>query len=920
MGLDFTYPWALLLIPVGLIAAVLIDRRYRTCAPSLKRRVSLWVRLLLTVLLVLAIAAPSVLIASGRVTRWVLLDVSDSTAAQRQSMQSKLKTALSELPAGQEAGVIAFGQNAMVEVPLQENPAFTGAHAAVGGTASLLDDALLLASALMPSEGAGGITVLSDDQAVASTSTVHLLNAHGLHVDTLSFAAAAQEKDAQMSELLAPKEAYLGQSISLQVLIDANSEMSGTLALYQNGEITATREVSLQKGENRFVFSVLAQKTGVVNYEAKLMCQGDAQSRNNNASAYARVLGAPNVLLVSQNADMRRLFDATGMKVNLLSPAELPTNADGYLSYDAVVLNNIDIDMATAAQWQALDAAVRTLGRGLCVLGGDSSYALGGYRGSVLEALLPVNIDVRNKLQMPALSLIIAIDKSGSMTMGQYGTSRIEVAKEAALRAVEVLGAQDQIGVIGFDDAAKWVVPFQSAANVSAVQSLIGTLRADGGTAFYSPLSLALDTLREANTPQKHIIFLSDGQPGDVGFEKIALAMSKSGITLTTVAVGSDANAQLMKLLSTLGGGRAYEANEFDNIPKIFTKETMLAGGSYVQNRSFTPLITENSALTAYEGLPMLNGYLSTVEKSTANVALTSDREDPLLAWWNVGAGKVLAWTSDAEGAWSENYLRWEQGPNFFGGMVAKVLPSAQREGTISASIANDQMTLTYTVDEQATANESEQGTELSELVTMATVVSPEGKEQKLPLSEVEPGVFEGEALAAQQGVYTLRVTQTMGDTGVRSQESGAVKGFAQEYDLRSTEGMHLAALSEQTGGKALATEDGLWNTPIPMAQARKQMLPWLCVLAMLLLLLDIALRKLPWEEGAAKLWKRWTGKEKKPESEKTGAACAAEETVQKNRVVRKRDRKQAEEQARKQAAAQTADALLEAKRAREKR
>ncbi|MEG0271170.1 MAG: hypothetical protein RR821_13065, partial [Clostridia bacterium] len=133
-------------------------------------------------------------------------------------------------------------------------------------------------------------------------------------------------------------------------------------------------------------------------------------------------------------------------------------------------------------------------------------------------------------------------------------------------------------------------------------------------------------------------------------------------------------------------------------------------------------------------------------------------------------------------------------------------------------------------------------------------------------------------------------------------------------------EGMHLAALSEQTGGKALALEDGLWNTPIPMAQARKQMLPWLCVLVMLLLLLDIALRKLPWEEGAAKLWKRWTGKEKKPESEKTGAACAAEETVQKNRVVRKRDRKQAEEQARKQAAAQTADALLEAKRAREKR
>ena len=138
------------------------------------------------------------------------------------------------------------------------------------------------------------------------------------------------------------------------------------------------------------------------------------------------------VLLVEEAGTAEKLFSATGMRVERIRPAAMPSGADGYLAYDEVVLNNIDYAAAAQKQWQALDQAVRTLGRGLLVLGGDTSYALGGYRGTDLEALLPVTIDVRNKQRMPALSLVICIDKSGSMTSGQFGASRIEAAKEVA--------------------------------------------------------------------------------------------------------------------------------------------------------------------------------------------------------------------------------------------------------------------------------------------------------------------------------------------------------------------------------------------------------------------------------------------------------------------------------------------------------
>ena len=594
--------------------------------------------------------------------------------------------ALSALPDGERAGVIAYGESAMVEVPLSAEPSLSGLHTQPGGEASDLDGALRLASALLGESG--GLTVISDGKSEVSAATVEMLTGAGVAVDVLRLETQGGA-DAQVSELTAPASAYEGQSVTLRAVVDATQSMQATLALYQNGELTATREVELSPGENRFAFTDVAAQSGIVTYEARLLTSDDTNAQNNSAAAYVRVSGAPKVLLAGTNAGVLSLLEAAGFQAEQREPGSMPLSAEGYLAYDAVVLDNVDYDWMNERQWQALDGAVRTLGRGLCVLGGDESYALGGYRGTLLEELLPVTIDVRNKLRMPALSLVIAIDKSGSMTAGQFGLTRIEVAKEAAMSAIEVLTERDFAGVIGFDSSAMWVVPFGPVTDLADIETRIGTMRADGGTAFYSALDEAYQALIKADTPQKHVIFLSDGQPADSGFENVALAMRKAGITLTTVAVGTGADARMMELLSTLGGGRSYQVGEFDNVPKIFTKETMLVGGSYVQNRTFTPVITEISSLTDFEGFPSLDGYLTTLEKETANVALVSDADDPLLAWWNAGAGTVLAWTSDARGAWTQNYLIWENAARFFGNMVSRVLPGESGQGTLTASVTD---------------------------------------------------------------------------------------------------------------------------------------------------------------------------------------------------------------------------------------
>ena len=885
MGLEFEALWALLLLPVGLAAVWLIDRRYCVRRASLRRRVTLGVRLLLCAVLALAAAAPSVPGASGAAQRWVVLDMSDSTRQAQDGAQAVTTRALADLPRGQQAGVIAFGADAMVDVPAAAAPVFTGVNAGVDRSGSDLDAALRLAAALMPSGGSGGVTVLSDGKAALSDATIEMLAAAGIRADVLPLEGGSGP-DAQVSELTVPSEVYEGQNVPLRVLIDANADMMATLVLYQNGEPTDTREVALKEGENRFAFTVAAQKAGGIICEARLVSAQDTLSQNNRLSAYTRVLGTPAVLVVEEGGTAGALFSAAGMRVEKLSPAQMPSGAEGYLPYDTIVLNNIDYDAAAPKQWQALDQAVRTLGRGLLVLGGDESYALGGYRGTLLEELLPVTIDVRDRQRMPSLSLVICIDKSGSMTGGQFGTTRIEVAKEAAMSATEVLGPHDNIGVIGFDDTAKWVVPFQDVQNLSDIQSMIGTLRADGGTAFYSALDEAYRALSAAQTPQKHVIFLSDGQPADAGFEEIVLAMRKSGITLTTVAVGGDANATLMQLLSTLGGGRAYEVGEFDNIPKIFTKETMLVSDSYVKNRTFTPVILESEAMAGFQGLPQVDGYLCTAEKPTATVTLTSDTDEPLLAWWNAGAGRVAAWTSDVEGGWTGAFMAWADAPRFFGGVLSRLLPGATREGQLETQVEDGTVRIRYALQGQEASGTAE-----------ATVALPDGTQRTLRLDETAPGLYEGVLEAAQEGAYAVRVSYTGSDGTAHTQEGGAVRGFSQEYDLRLEGDQSLENLAARTGGRVLTGETGFWDTPVSPARGRLKLQIPLLVLALMLFLLDAAFRRLPWEEALAALARR--------QSEEK------EEKKAQSPPPKGPDRTQS------QAAQDTASALLAAKRAR---
>ncbi|MCG6197567.1 VWA domain-containing protein, partial [Anoxybacillus sp. LAT_38] len=95
---------------------------------------------------------------------------------------------------------------------------------------------------------------------------------------------------------------------------------------------------------------------------------------------------------------------------------------------------------------------------------------------------LPVHMDLRGKEDLPSLGLMLVIDKSGSMAADAHGVDKMELAKEAAIRATSMLNRQDQVGVIAFDGTPWEVVPPRPVTDLDDIHRQIGGIFADGGT------------------------------------------------------------------------------------------------------------------------------------------------------------------------------------------------------------------------------------------------------------------------------------------------------------------------------------------------------------------------------------------------------------------------------------------------------
>jgi hypothetical protein len=494
----------------------------------------------------------------------------------------------------------------------------------------------------------------------------------------------------------------------------------------------------------------------------------------------------------------------------------------------------------------AVQTYVRDLGGGLVAVGGPSAYGVGGYYKTPLEATLPVDMQIKDQKRRPSLTLVFIIDKSGSMAETSGGVTKVELAKEAAIRSLDLLAPTDKVGVIAFDDSAAWVVPITSLDQHDAIVNGIGSIRASGGTSIMAGVQAASLALPGDSSNVKHIILLTDGGADPAGIAELVRQMhDANNITFSTVGVGQDA-ASFLPDLATAGGGLYHFAADAASIPAIFTEETTLATRAYIIEEEFTPQsVSDSPILAGISSVPSLLGYIGTTAKDSAQTILISDQKDPILASWQYGLGRAVAWTSDATGRWSKNWVSWDNFVRFWAQMVRSTINTGA-QSNVEVRVNQNGAQTSVTVDAQTQA-----GAFLNGLTMAVNVVGPEGTTQAITLTQVAPGQYIGSFVPTSEGAYLIRAAgsdpaQPAGAVPAVAQTAGWVMSYSPEYESLTPNPDFLTQLAGLANGHVLGKDPAeiyLHNLPAPRAAAQPAW-PILLLLAALLLPVDIAVRR----------------------------------------------------------------------------
>ncbi|HEY4227568.1 MAG TPA: VWA domain-containing protein, partial [Candidatus Limnocylindrales bacterium] len=558
MGVRFDSAiWLLLLVPVLAITFIPYLASRRKIGAG-RRRAALLVRALLLSSLVFALAGFQLVLPVDRLATVFVVDLSDSVGTTgREDALAFLRDTLKVMPKDDQAGIVAFGKDALVERLPEDLREIDRIRSTPVKAATDIGAALRLAGALFPDASQKRIVLISDgnDTTGQGQREAALAAAQGIQVDTRAIGLVDRD-EVLVDRLTTPSTARLGEEIEATADVTSSVAQPATLRLYADGTLVSTQRVDLPAGTRQFTFHVTPTEPGFHTFRAVVEAAQDTFSQNNRADSNTIIKGEPRVLVLAGNesvaAQLVAGLKAEGQNVDSMVPEALPTDFAGLVTYDSIVVVDVPRLRFNDRQLSALQVYVRDLGRGLVMIGGPESYGAGGYTKTPMEETLPVDMGVRNRQREPDIALVVVIDKSGSMDAchcnsfnggvgggGQLaGVRKVDIGKEAILRAAAALSATDELGVVAFDESAHWVVQTQPLGNVTDLEGDIASINPNGTTNIYSGLDAAVASLEKATATRRHIILLTDGWSRSGQYDAILARMKADGITLSTVGAG----------------------------------------------------------------------------------------------------------------------------------------------------------------------------------------------------------------------------------------------------------------------------------------------------------------------------------------------------------------------------------------------
>lgn len=859
LGLSFARPetlWLLLLIPVIGVLGYKYGRRRRV-GPSATR-----MRMASVALLTLALAEPMISIQDTASSTIFVIDRSSSLdLGAASSISDWVNQALDTAGSGDRATVISFGaspeltgsfvQSGDVAIPAAED-------LGVDPDATNIESALSMARAL-PISGDRRLVLISDgaENGGSAINQASQLAADQIPVDVLSVEGIGAD-DFRIEGLTSPATIWTGEMASVLISVASAIETTGSIEIIVDDEDPVVREAVFSGGISSQTVNVGELSPGFHSVKLRV-APGSGTDRfleNNEASRSIVVRDAPSLLLVSaERSDstfLRASLEEHGARVTSTRPGGIPERLSDLSVYDVVLLNNVPAAELTVGQVAALNSLTREFGRGLIVIGGTSAYGPGGYASTALEEILPVSVKVTEGKEQQRVALMLIVDKSGSMATGPLQTSsKIDMAKEAVRLAGGALSDGDEIGILVFNDKQQWIVKLEvidGPDDRARISAAVDTITSDGGTEIYPALDVGFDEISQSDADVRHVVLLSDGKSSTgtpESYEKLITEIRDSNTTLSTIAIGDDADTDLLQFLAEKGNGNYHPTERPEDIPLLTLAEAQSAGSQSVFRGAFWPIQIASSPIMADfepESLPIIGGYDFSEPKPNAQVILTSARDDPLLAKWQLGLGRVVSWTADDGVDFAADWRAWDGYGEFWASVVRWSLPDPEN-GPVTVDVAREGSDALVTVTTQSVIGDY---VDLS--TARATITAPDGAvTTDLPLYQSAPGEYQIRVADPAPGAYQFEL-----DYGGGQPNQTSLAGFSipASPELQPSSGSNelMASIAGRTDGRTLSFDDpgSVFDAPRNAGDGMKsfEAIWWIpLLLGLILLLLEVASR-----------------------------------------------------------------------------
>ena len=861
------YAWLLLAIPV----LVAIRAHTRSDFPWYQQTLSLVLKSSIVALVTLAaIDVREVESESEGSAVVFVVDVSDSVPDEmlKETAQYIVSTldAADRMPDLERPLIrlVTFSDHAR-ELPISEpgtTPRFELARMppTTGTPGTDLGAGLRLGLAVVPEGRQGRIVLVTDGHRTRGSlsSEIEVAKRFGTPIDHLSFKDFPLRREIVVMSVEVP-DTPIEPRIPFEVKTTVTSTVatSAKCVLLSDQEELDILTPDLAAGANELTFE--ARLEGEGSKPLLVKCEpantaDDTFSSNNMHEARVTMAVKPKVLYVEGEQRLRANFMRAlegEFEVTVRGPRGTPATVADANQFDLIAVSDVarmgdhGLENMSTNQMRTLERYARD-GGGVLFLGGENAFGPGGYGQTALERdVLPVRLDVQRKQDTPSLALVLAMDRSGSMS-----GPKIELAKQAAIETLNVLQSSDLLGVFPFDTRVIELVPLQRAGNRFRITDAIGKLTPGGGTNIFVGLDAAYNALLKVEAKVKHIILMTDGQSNRAGIVELATQANLDRITVSTVAVGVGSDTDLLRRVAEAAGGRYYFTNSPNQLPQLFLKETSeVTRKALVEDRFKPRLDARFRTLQMFGGIdmnrmPPLLGYVSTKAKPQAEVLMTTHLGEPLLARWRLGLGRVVVWTSDVKNKWAHAWLGWPGYAKFWRQVVRDHLRvvKPEPEMPLVLSIEGDDLVVTLdAIDEEDRF--------IDDMRHEVIIRTPEGTEVPVTMTQIAAGRYEGRYRMTTFGVHSVSGThEALSKPGIEGtplrSKSNITWPFPAEHGSQGVDLKDIKRLSDASGGvenpafeKLLEPREGAvirerprWPDP----------LQWVLVL----LVLDVMLRR----------------------------------------------------------------------------